>query len=252
MHSSPTTSAVRVAFLVAAFALGSPIGLAAQGSAVMPTVEQILDRYVQALGGKSALEKVTSRSVKGICENPEWETKGPFEMHTKAPNKSLSITNFADYGIIQKGFNGKTGWVQDPDHGLKEIGGTSLAQLRREADFYHDLRFRELYPTMKLLGKQEIGDGEAYVIEATPGEGLADKLYFDTKTGLLVRSDSQSEVDGARMTTVTLYDDYRGVDGIKVPYTIHQTNLEYGVTIKLEEVKHNLSIDDSKFDKPVK
>src|SRR5215208_2779319 len=72
----------------------------------MPTADQILDKYVQALGGKAAIEKVNSRVSKGNFEIPAMGAGGPIEMYAKAPNKNLVIINIPGFGTIQQGFNG--------------------------------------------------------------------------------------------------------------------------------------------------
>ena len=86
------------------------------------------------------------------------------------------------------------------------------------------------------------------VLEA-PRNGRPRRFYFDKTTGLLVRSEERNQAD--QVTSAIEYDDYRDVDGIKVPFVIHYVDDAHFV-IKLTEVKQNLSIDDSVFVKPKK
>jgi hypothetical protein len=215
-----------------------------------PTVDAVLEHYVQALGGKANLEKLTSRLATGIFEVPEWETKGPCEVYSKAPNKTMNTTDFAGYGVVARGFNGTSGWSKDPDEGLRDVSGGELAEMKRAAEFHRELKLREQYAKMKLAGAQKLGGQDVQVIEATTPEGLLHKLYFDTQSGLLVRHDMQSEIPGGKMTTVVMLGDYRDVDGVKVPFTIEQNNPNFGFILRLKEVRHNVPVDDAKFEKP--
>jgi len=86
------------------------------------------------------------------------------------------------------------------------------------------------------------------VLEA-PRNGSPRRFYFDKTTGLLVRSEERNQAD--QVTSAIEYDDYRDVDGVKVPFVIHYVDDAHFV-IKLTEVKQNVSIDDSVFVKPKK
>src|SRR5437773_3140151 len=79
-----------------------------------PTLEQILDRYVQALGGKAGLEKVNSRSSKGTFTSNQLKTKGPIELYAKAPNKQSMALVAQGFGNYRRGFNGTVAWEKYP------------------------------------------------------------------------------------------------------------------------------------------
>jgi hypothetical protein len=84
---------------------------------------------------------------------------------------------------------------------------------------------------MTLKGKEDVGGAEAYAVTATPADGHAVTLYFDARTGLLLRRDR------------TYFEDYREVDGVKLPFRIRD---DFS-TITLTEVKHNVPLDDARF-----
>ena len=103
---------------------------------------------------------------------------------------------------------------------------------------------------MTVTGKQKVGEKDAYVIEAKPTEGSVEKWYFDAQTGLLIRLDAERESPQGKMPTETYLDDYKEVDGVKIPHTVRQTTPMFTINIKTEEVKHNVPVDDAKFNKP--
>jgi hypothetical protein len=220
----------------------------------MPTVDQILDRYVQALGGMAALGKFTSRITKSTLVIEESDVTASFESYRQAPNKGVEIGQYKlGNGIgftVSRGFNGTAGWALNPtDGGFRELSGTGLAAEKRDAEFYWEINLKELYPKMALIGQVQVGDRTAYCIEATPPEGDPIKLYFETQTGLLVRLDSLYEsASKGKIPIETYYDDYRDVDGVKLSFTIRQPAYKY--TYKVNEVKHNLPIEEAKFKSP--
>ncbi len=80
----------------------------------MPTVKKILAKYVQAIGGKKANEKIKSRMVKGTVEIAPMGIKGTFESYAAAPNKSISRVTLAGIGELVEGFDGTTAWTINP------------------------------------------------------------------------------------------------------------------------------------------
>jgi zinc protease len=99
-------------------------------------------------------------------------------------------------------------------------------------------------------GKEAVEGHDAYVVEATPAEGTAETMYFDVDSGVLVRTQAQGEFQGSPITIESTLGDYREVDGVKIPFVMHQSMGDFGFTIRLTEVKHNVPLDDAKFDKP--
>jgi len=122
---------------VAAFAQGGSQKPAADAkpAAGLPTADQIVEKYVQAIGGKAAIEKQTSRVSKGTFDLPAFGASGTAEIYEKAPNKNASIINIAGFGVVQEGYDGKTAWSQDPQSGLREKAGAELASAKLDAEF---------------------------------------------------------------------------------------------------------------------
>jgi len=228
------------------------LGQAMQGKPAdsMPSVDQIVAKYIDALGGKAALEKINSRMQKGSLDIPAMGAGGPMEIYEKAPNKTLTVINIAGFGAIQEGFDGTVAWAQDPQSGLREKSGVELTDAKLDAEFYKPLKIKELYPTLTLKGKEKIGDKDAYVVEAKPAAGSPEKWYFDTQTGLLVRQDTERESPQGKVPIETYLEDYKAVDGVKVPHTVRIANPQFSVTVQITEIKTNVAIEDSKFAKP--
>jgi Photosynthetic reaction centre cytochrome C subunit len=216
--------------------------------APLPGVDEILERYVQAVGGRQAIERVTSRVWKGSRVGADGVLV-PEEVYAKAPNKLLTITSYPNQ-VFRTGFNGSGGWAVS-SQGARELNEELLAQLRREAEFHKETRLKEIYTKMVVLGRAAVGEREAFVVEATPADGGSpEKLFFDVQTGLLVRKYSTAKTVLGRFPTQTDYDDYRDVDGIKLPFVIRWAIPGRTWGRKITEVRQNVPLDDAQFDSP--
>jgi carboxyl-terminal processing protease len=200
---------------------------------IAPEVEPILERYAAAVGGRAAFDQLSTRVSKGHIEGAYagMKVSGTVEVLEKSPDKYLSLVNVNGLGVIRQGFTGEYGYQQIPMIGFSRTEGVELEDLKLDARFGWVADLRRLYPSMVLKGREEVAGFEAYVVEAMPAEGSPAKLYFDARTGLLVRKDK------------TFFDDFREIDGVRLPFKIRD---DFSV-ITLTEVKHNLPLDDARF-----
>lgn len=215
--------------------------------AALPTVDQILDKYVQALGGRAAIEKLKTRVLKG--SQTTWDGKEfPLEIYQTAPNKFLSQVTMPR-GIISQGFNGTIGWVKNP-RGQRELSGEDLIEIKRGAEFYDSLKLKELYPNLKIVGKEKIGEREAFVAESAVSPTKTVKLFFDAQTGLLARVATYTQTLIALIPEQMDFENYREVDGVKIPFMVRQSFVDpwSGWTRRFMEIKQNVPIDGAKFD----
>ena len=212
-------------------------------NAPLPALDAVLAKYVAAIGGRDAQRKITSRVSKGRVDVPGVSFGGKLEVYAKAPNKSLTVMNVEPAGLVKQGFDGRTGW----GNGLNVANGIERAALV-DVDFYRDVKLSELYTRMKVVGKVKEGFREVYLVEAVPRSGATENLYFDVESGLLVRRDLQTARNSARAEVY--FSDWRDIDGVKVPFKITQVLPNTKFVITLEDVKHNVLVDDSIFARP--
>ncbi len=218
--------------------------------AAAPTVDEILDKYVKALGGKEAIEKVSSRVGKGALELEGMGLSGPVEMYAKAPNKNAVYIDLQGVGKVVNVYDGEKGYALSPMEGLNELSGGALAQAKRNADFYEPLNIKKHFAKLEITGKEKVEGAEAYIVTATPAVGDPEKMYFAADTGLLVRVDTDQDTPQGKMSFATYISDYKEVDGIKVAHTLRQVSSAFTSLIKMTEVKHGVTVDDAKFAKP--
>ncbi len=152
----------------------------------LPAVDEVLARYVQALGGAEAIKAPNSRVMKGRLDVAGVSRGGSFEIHAQAPNKMFSVMQAYPLGTVKVGYNGRTAW-ELADRGVRSIKGSELEALQRDGDFYYQLNLKQNFKKVTLLGKSKIGYREVYVLELQPRVGNPEKLFLNAETYLPVR-----------------------------------------------------------------
>ena len=216
----------------------------------LPSANQIIDKFVQAIGGKAAVEKLSSRQAKGTFDLPAMGVSAPMEVYSKAPNKTYMTIDIPGFGAVQRGYDGTVGWSSSPQEGLRELTGGELSQMKIGSDFYRDVKLLQLFPKMTVKGIEKVSDHDAYVVEATSADGFTEKMFFDVQSGLLVRTDYDAETAQGKMPMSSVLSDYREVDGVKVPFSTSVKSAVMEYTVKIDSVKHNVAVEDTKFAKP--
>jgi zinc protease len=224
-------------------------GASAPASAPALTADQILENYIKAIGGRENWKKLTTRISTGTIDVPAMNLSGLVTVREKAPNRSIFTVNF-NGAVFQQGFDGTIGWSNDPQNGLREQAGEELAETKRDSDFYHPLDLKQMYSKIAVTGTDKIDDRDAYIVEASSGDLGTDKIYFDMQNGLVLRIVGQHHTMDGPATFTEDFSDFREVDGIKLPYTVHQESPSSTFTIKFTEIRHNEAIEDAAFAKP--
>jgi photosynthetic reaction center cytochrome c subunit len=226
--------------VTAAVAPGAPQGQAA-------TVDQILEKYVAAVGGADAMKKVASRMMTGKILAGGSET--PIDVITKAPNMRVSITHNSA-GDSFTAFDGTVGWLGSTGHAAREMSAAESAAAGLDAEFYLGLRVQELFPQLRRGRPETVAGAECEILNGSAPGRPAVRLYFDKSSGLLVRMVRYADTPMGRNPTQIDYADYRDAGGVKIPYrwTLSRPNARF--TIQIAEVKSNAPVDDGRFAKP--
>jgi outer membrane lipoprotein-sorting protein len=220
----------------------------AEASAALPTSDQILDKYLQAVGGAEAVQKNTSRIQKGTIN-----IQGrpfPVEVLSKAPNKRISTVHTPNGDNITA-FDGHAGWLGNPGgRPPRDMTSQENEAINFDATFYLPSELKKMFTQFRVRPADKIGSHEVYqLIGTNPGKPPM-RLFFDKESGLLVRSIRYAETALGRNPTQVDYADYRAEGGTKIPYQWTLARPLGRFTIQVTEVQQNVPIDDSKFAKP--
>lgn len=213
-----------------------------------PNAQQILAKYVEAVGGEDAMNKITSRVEKGTLTG--FGPQGtPVEIYAKAPNKRVSIVQ-GQRGPMYTAYDGQAGWMTGFGGHIQDMEGADVYAAQLDADFQLLANSKTVFRQVRPARPEKIGDKEVWVLLGiTPGQPPV-RLLFDKDSGLLVREVRYAETPVGRYPTQVDFADYRETDGVKIPYQWTVARPGNSFTIKVDEVKQNVPVDDSKFTKP--
>jgi hypothetical protein len=216
-------------------------------------VNQVWDKYIQAVGGGEKLAKLTSYAAKGTYSGFDTDRSTvPIELYAKAPNQETVVVHLT-IGASTRVFDGKNAWVAGPEQPLPLLtlttGNVDRARLSALANF--PLGLRQAYPNWR-GGRTILNDKDVFVLQATVNGDRVAQLYFDPMTGLLQRLLRFTITPVAFVPTQIDYADYRELPGlgVKVPFSRTLTQTYMQMTLQFTDVQANAPIDAAKFAKP--
>jgi len=218
-----------------------------------PTAEQVLDRYLAAIGGPQRLGAVKSFTAKGTYKGFSDIDKNALDLFAKAPNLRTTVIHTAN-GDSTTVFDGRAGWTAAPATdspvAVLELTGGELDGARLDAELAFPAQIKQTLKQWRVAYPATIDDKDMQVVQGTIDGRYPVNLYFDSKTGLLARLVRYADSPIGLSPTQIDYSDYRDVSGIKMPFHWTVTWLDGRAIIELTQVQANAAIDGSRFAKP--
>ena len=216
----------------------------------LPTAEQIINRYVAAVGGRDAGAKFKTTVFKGTIERSRGRT-GSLEITIKGADKYWDKTT-TPQGVTTRAIKETTGWIKSND-ALRQLSPEeTVASLKRVLAFFDAVKVTGQPTQMTVLGVETVGDRETYAVAVTADPKTTRKLFFDVQTGLLLRKITITETVLSPLQEQADYEDYRDVDGVKLPFTIRSADVAAfdTATRRFTEIRHDVAVDDALFEMP--
>jgi len=241
-----------------------------------PSADEIIGKYIQALGGEQKLAGLKSYVATGNSIGfGGFGGGGQVHIYAKYPNQRTLLIQFAPAtgrGDEVRAFNGRTGWMMTPLAVLTDyqLSGVEFDGALLDAELGFPGQIKQVLsnlrvslpasisdlpgPSSQTTSETGVGLGQdrpVYVVQGTGPRGMLATLYFDQKSGLLLRMVRYGKTQIGRVPTQIDYSDYRDVGGVKMPFHITFAWLDGRDAIQLSEIQTNVPIDDAKFGRPV-
>jgi photosynthetic reaction center cytochrome c subunit len=231
------------------------VEILAGAPAAPSTTDQILDKFIQSVGGAQQLAKLSSFTAKGTYAG--FDTgfqKVPAEIFAKAPNQR-NMTVHVPGGDTVTTYDGREAWVAAGSAGapvpLMMLTGGELDGAKIDADLsFPALLKQDLSKWRAGFPSLTIDDHPVQVVEGIAAGGTRVKLYFDKDSGLLVRQVRYINTAVGLIPLHVEYSDYRAVSGVKMPFHWTVTWVDGQSTTELSEVQPNAPVGAAKFAKP--
>jgi predicted O-methyltransferase YrrM len=199
-----------------------------------PSAAQLVARHLRAAGGREAVDRITTQIRRGTWHGRPDAPGFPIEVYGKAPGRWAYRMTIPGVLMIERACDGVSAWTQTPD-GTETVKPDDRVSENHGFDFQVPFRLAELFPDMTVKGREKSGDREVWAVEVRPAQGKAVVAHFDASTGLLAR------------LGIFLFEDYRLVDGVQVPFTVRALQGGREQVLNFTEVQNNVDVDDSRF-----
>jgi hypothetical protein len=241
-----------------------------------PAADEIINKYLQAIGGEQNLANVKSYVATGTSIGfGGFGGGGQVHIYAKYPDQRTTLIQFAaetGRGNEVRSFNGKIGWMMTPLAVLTDyqLTGVELDGALLDAELGFPGQIKKVLSNLRVSLPATISDlpgpssqtshdtsaglGQdrpVFVVQGTGPRGMLATMYFDQKSGLLVRLVRYGKTQIGRVPTQIDYTDYRDVGGVKMPFHLTFAWLDGRDAIQLTEIQTNVPIEDAKFGRPV-
>jgi photosynthetic reaction center cytochrome c subunit len=214
---------------------------------VFPPADQLLDKYLAAVGGAEALQKITTRVQKGTLTAFGGQ-HFTVDVFSKAPAKRFSVMHLSNGDSITA-FDGNRGWLSVPGR-VHIMSAAENDAARIDADLYFPLHVKTLYQKFRVDEGEKIAGRDTYLVVGRNEGQPPLRLYLDKESGLLLRLVRYAETPLGRNPTQIDYADYREENGVKIPFRWTLSRPGNQFTIQVEQVQQNVPVDDAKFTPP--
>lgn len=240
-----------VAFAGPSYAQSTATAPAPQATAdvALPSAQAILDRHVEAIGGRKVLAGHTSMRTLANVAIPSNGIAGTIEVFAARPNKLLAKTNLQGIGEISEGFDGTRAWSMSPMTGPMLVTGEELAQKAFDAEFESSLNVASRYESMKTLEKTTFDGRPCYKISLIRKGGGEDIEFYDVATGLKAGSIVTRKNPMGSITATSTVSDYKKFGDVLQPAMMKQSVSGVEFTTTVTSVEYD-KVDPTVFELP--
>lgn len=215
--------------------------------APVPTIDQLLAKYADALGGADALAKIQTRVMEVERSGQGGRPPSTVQVFQKAPGKLLMVASMGQRQF-HSGYDGSKVWSAFGSR-ARVLDGMQAVVAPREAQI-DPVAALKAYTGLRLTGMAQLGDQKTFVVRGRAPDGNFEQLFFDVDSGLLVRRMIVYRTIFGPLLFQADYSDYQKADGVAIPYKTEWWQGGRGFTDTVKSVKTNVPVDDSQFEPP--
>jgi photosynthetic reaction center cytochrome c subunit len=220
-------------------------GSVSDGRTDLPLAGDVIEKYIQALGGAAAIQNVSTRVESGTVTfgvGPGF----PIEILSKSPSRQAMIVHLTA-GDSFTVLDGQNGWFRSPSGPVHDMPQADIEGAKLDADLQFPVNLKKIFQQFKIIRTEKVGDHDAVLLFAMSSSGPPLELYFDRQTGLLLRHLRFGSSPLGLNPTQIDYGDYKTFDGVQVPLHLVITRPNRTLDIHLLQVRQNVPVDEATF-----
>ncbi len=211
-------------------------------AADLPSAEDVIAKYLDAIGGKDKATSFKTRVMKGKFNLVDMGMEAGLTMYMAPPN-FLNVIELDGMGTALQGVTDGKAWQSIEAMGqIGFVEGEEAAGLKQQAELELLANWDKHFDSAETVGEEAVGDAECVKVEFTPKEGSPTNYFFDKESGLMVQSVAMAQ----GMEAVTTVGDYKEVDGVKIPHSLSVGGM-MTIEITIESVENNADIAADQF-----
>ncbi|SMO81267.1 M16 family metallopeptidase [Solitalea koreensis] len=208
------------------------------------TAKNILDKYVSAVGGETALKKVNSLLISFNSQIQGMNING--FMAKMAPNKELLSLNMNGNTLMKQVFDGQAGYMMIQGQ-RRDLPADQLKEQQEEHSIFPELFYEQEGFKLSVETTTKVDGTDAYKVKITSPSGKISYNYYSSETGLLIRTEKTRSAQGQEVNSTTNYSDYKDFNGVKLPTTIDTQTGPMKIEMKVTEIKVNAGVIETDF-----
>jgi hypothetical protein len=208
------------------------------------TAKMVIERYVEAIGGKEKLQSMNDITIHASTEMNGMQINQV--TYQKAPNKFAMKMSMNGNVMTEQKFNGEEGVVKS-FQGEQKIEGENLEKLKIESTLNPELKYNELGIKLELVAIENVNEKDAYKIKIESSTGEVKYDFYDVESGLRVQTKQKITTPQGEMTQTQSYLNYEDFDGIKYPTLIRITGMQ-NLELNVDSVEINTGLEDEIFE----
>ena len=216
----------------------------------LPKAETILDKYIEATGGKAAYAKIHSEISTGTMEFAAMGLKGQLVAYAAEPDKRVAEFTLPGIGKILDGTDGEIAWASSAIQGPRVKDGDEKAEALLEAQFNADSHWRDIFKSAETVAVEPVDGKDCYKVVVVSKAGKTITRWYDKKTNLMLKSVMISKSPMGELEATSVFSDYRKEGDILSPHKVVAQVAGRELTMTVEKIEYNAEIPKGKFDLP--
>ena len=204
------------------------------------TADAVIEKYIEAIGGKGKLEDVESYSMTAEAEMQGMKLN--LEMKKTDKDQFMQDVKMMGNSVSKQVLDGDKGYMVNQGQ-RKDLSEEEISKIKEESAPFPELNYLSA-GGISLEGTEMVGEKSAYKLKVTDGK----TAFYDTETGLKLQEVNVAEIQGQQMQSTFSFEDYKEVSGILFPFKLIQTVGPQSFEFIISEIKVNDGVTPADFE----
>jgi hypothetical protein len=216
----------------------------------LPDAAKILDKYVEATGGRPAYDKLKSRVTTATLDMVSQGISLEITIQMAKPDKSYMLMENEMIGKVERGTDGEVAWENSMMTGPRVLEGEERDLSLQTSTFDLMTYWKDHFSKVETVGVESVGERPCYNVDLTSNFGIQQSICFDRESGLIAKVTMELKTPMGTVSTESFPADYREVDGILIPYENVVKIMGQERKMTIGSVKHNIELPADVFGLP--